>query len=234
MSMPSPFELGQKVSSNISGAFEEQRDRSSIDQILETAFASGGEDALNTAMRNIVSRVSPDRQQVALGILQNKQKDMMSQNQNQQKMQVPINALNTMESLLGQPGIGTSGTINYSSKARQNRGLFQSSEAALLPIFKSMFPRGITDADLARITGHYVPQVGDTEANIRGKLQGLRQMLKTGQLPDIQNQNAGMGQQQQGGQQQNVQGTIEMRDAQGNIYDIPFDLQEQAKSKGLQ
>lgn len=35
------------------------------------------------------------------------------------------------------------------------------------------------------------------------------------------------------GSQQEADGIVEMRDSEGNVYDIPFELQEQARSQGL-
>lgn len=86
---PSPFEIAQAVSSNISGAFEQQRDMSSIDRILGEANRQGTPGAVDNAMAQILSRVSPQNQERAIALLQGKQKQMQLQQQqiNQQQQQ---------------------------------------------------------------------------------------------------------------------------------------------------
>lgn len=97
-----------------------------------------------------------------------------------------MNAINTMESLLGKSGIGRLGsTFNWTDKARENRGVFEATQAALLPLFKSIFPRGMTQREFQHITEHYIPQASDTEANIRGKLKALKGFIGTGQLENM-------------------------------------------------
>lgn len=77
MSMPSPFEIGRAVGGNISGAFSQQRDVSAIDEILQQANDSQDPGVIDDVMRQVISRVSPERQGVALQILQNKQKNIL-------------------------------------------------------------------------------------------------------------------------------------------------------------
>lgn len=88
-----------------------------------------------------------------------------------------INALNTLESLVGKEGIGLMGRANYNEKARYNRGQFEATQAAILPLFKSMFPRGMTEKEFKFIQENYVPQAGDSEAKIRGKIKGLKNLV---------------------------------------------------------
>lgn len=76
---PSPFEIAQAVSSNISGAFEQQRDMSSIDRILGEANRQGTPGAVDNAMAQILSRVSPQNQERAIALLQGKQKQFQLQ-----------------------------------------------------------------------------------------------------------------------------------------------------------
>lgn len=81
--MPSPFEIGGAIGNNISGAFRQSRDISAIDQILQDA--SNDPDAMDNAMRSIISKVSPERQQQAYELLKGKQQQILQRNtQNEQ------------------------------------------------------------------------------------------------------------------------------------------------------
>jgi|GEM_PF-4561473 hypothetical protein len=98
---------------------------------------------------------------------------------NQHGVEGAVRALDKIESLIGKSGVGfLEYSMNPSSSARQNRGEFESLQAAILPIFKSMFPRGMTEKEFKFINEHYMPQVHDTEAKIRGKINGLRQLVE--------------------------------------------------------
>ncbi len=76
--MPSPFEIGGAIGNNISGAFRQHRDISAIDQILQDA--SNDPDAMDNAMRSIISKVSPERQQQAFELLKGKQEQILKKN----------------------------------------------------------------------------------------------------------------------------------------------------------
>jgi len=91
MSMPSPFELGRSVGGNISGGIRDSRERNSIDQILEQANASGQQEDIDQAMRSILSQVSPERQPMALQVLQQKQQQMAQQRQAQAYQEQGLN-----------------------------------------------------------------------------------------------------------------------------------------------
>lgn len=92
-------------------------------------------------------------------------------------LQNAAKALASLEGLIGKPGIGRSGIGNLSKDARYNRGVFESTQAAILPLFKSMFPRGMTEKEFKFVQENYIPQASDTEAKIRGKIEGLKQFL---------------------------------------------------------
>lgn len=96
-------------------------------------------------------------------------------------LEIASKALDSLESLIGQEGIGISGVLNPSGKARYNRGVFESTQAAILPLFKSMFPRGMTEKEFKFIQDKYIPQPSDTEEKIKGKISGLRQLLSNSQ-----------------------------------------------------
>ena len=83
MTTPSPFEIGQAVGNNISGAIRGSRETSAIDEILTQANSSGNEEDVQNAMSMILQRVSPERQQAAMQILQQKQQQLARQRQSQ-------------------------------------------------------------------------------------------------------------------------------------------------------
>lgn len=87
-------------------------------------------------------------------------------------------AIDTLESLISEPGIGFFGSINPSQNALFNRGKFNSTLAAVLPVFKSLFPRGMTEKEFGRIMEDFLPKANDSEAKIKGKLDGLRDLVK--------------------------------------------------------
>lgn len=77
----SPFELGQGAGSSISKGIRQFKDTSAIDEILSNAQSQTGPNAINEAMGQILSRVSPQNQERALAILQNRQKELSTQQQ---------------------------------------------------------------------------------------------------------------------------------------------------------
>ena len=77
--MTTPFEAARGVANNVSGAFKRREERSAIDQILEQASATNDPAQIDFAMRQILKNVAPERQGVAMGILQNKQAQIKAQ-----------------------------------------------------------------------------------------------------------------------------------------------------------
>lgn len=128
-----------------------------------------------------VSGFSPEaRQQILKGHLEQKsvaQKLSAEQAEKGKGLQIASNALDVLDNMIGKPGIGMAGRINLGEKARMNRGIFESTQAAILPVFKSLFPRGMTQQEFTRIMNDWIPQPGDTEAKIRGKVSGLRNLF---------------------------------------------------------
>lgn len=101
-------------------------------------------------------------------------------------MQTASSSIDTLENLINKPGIGLLSQLNPSAEARRNRGLFQSTTSGIIPIFKSLFPRGMTQTEFKYITDTYIPQSHDTEATIRGKIEGLKNILnKKMKNPDL-------------------------------------------------
>jgi len=83
----SPFEIAQNVGNAFGKAQQRQSDISAIDEILLKANASGRQEDVNQAMSQILNRVSPERQQGALAILQNKQQMIQQQIEEQKKQE---------------------------------------------------------------------------------------------------------------------------------------------------
>lgn len=70
MGMPSPYEIGRDIGNNISGAFKNKRDLNALDQILEHA---GNSDTPDHIIGQLLARVAPERQELALNIIKNQQ-----------------------------------------------------------------------------------------------------------------------------------------------------------------
>lgn len=81
MTMPSSFELGKAISSNVNKPFQQHRDASEIDQILQQANQSGKPEDVDWAMNQILRRVSPEKQELGMQLLQNKQKQFQARQQ---------------------------------------------------------------------------------------------------------------------------------------------------------
>lgn len=91
MSMPSPFEIGRAVGGNISGAIRGAAETSSLDQILQQAMQSDDPNVQNDVMRQILTRVSPEKRPAALEVLQNKTAQMQRAKQSQAMTQEGFN-----------------------------------------------------------------------------------------------------------------------------------------------
>lgn len=76
--MPSPYQAALSTANNIAAGFKGYQDRTAIDEILEQAHATGKPEDVDFAMTQILSRVSPEKQQMALAILQKKKADIQS------------------------------------------------------------------------------------------------------------------------------------------------------------
>jgi len=70
MTTPSAFEIAKQVGTNLAPMQERAADRSAIDEILQNSAASGDPRAIDNAIGQILSRVSPQSQAGALQILQ--------------------------------------------------------------------------------------------------------------------------------------------------------------------
>lgn len=125
-----------------------------------------------------------------LSVLPEKEREILMQNDYKSKLSKSKidptiinkaqNAYKRYKELVDEPGIGTSGNwLNYSDEAIQNRGEFEGLEASIMPIFKQIFPRGMTEKEYLRAAEKYIPQYGEMQSTIRGKLKSLDNLLKT-------------------------------------------------------
>jgi len=82
MTMPSPFEIGKQAGGGVLGAVQEAQDVSALDQILQGAAQSDDPNALNNAMNQILGQIQdPARRKEAVGVLQERQKQIQTQMQ---------------------------------------------------------------------------------------------------------------------------------------------------------
>jgi len=84
---PSPFSIGQAIGGQIGQVQERQTDLTALDQILAQAGQSEDPRAIDVAINQVMSRVSPQRQGAALDLLQGKKKDILEQKKSQQERQ---------------------------------------------------------------------------------------------------------------------------------------------------
>lgn len=84
MSTPSAWEAGAALGSSISGAVRQSQDTSALDQILTQSFKTGKPEDYDNAVRQILSKVSRERQPVAMQLLDNKKNQILAQQQKEQ------------------------------------------------------------------------------------------------------------------------------------------------------
>lgn len=70
MGAPSPFEVSRHIGNNIAGSFRKVKDENAIDSILSQASQSGNPQELESAIGQILSQVSPERQGAAIKYLE--------------------------------------------------------------------------------------------------------------------------------------------------------------------
>ena len=94
------------------------------------------------------------------------------------------------------------------------------SEVFISHLIPLLNPKGTISKERFNYIKGLVPNSKDTDSAFKGKLKALERIFKVGQgqLPG-----SGMN-----------QGSVEMRDSSGNVYDIPAELVEKARSQGLQ
>lgn len=157
-------------------------------QATASALLAGGEEYLgrkrqretNEQLRQLtgadMGKLPPELQKIALQESLRGQRKAFEMQSKKPDLSGAVRALDTLEGLISKKGIGWS-SFNYGKEARHNRGEFKATQSAILPLFKSMFPRGMTEKEFNFVNEHYIPQENDTEATIRGKIKGLRQLV---------------------------------------------------------
>ena len=84
---PSPFQISQGISNVFGNVQRKYNDTSAIDEILTQASSSGNQQDIDNAIGQILTRVSPERQPMALQILQQKKAELQGQAQDNSKAQ---------------------------------------------------------------------------------------------------------------------------------------------------
>jgi hypothetical protein len=87
MGSPSPFQVGMAIGSNIGQGFQAYQDRSALDDILMKANQTNDPNAVQDAMQQILTRVSPEKREGAMQLLQQKQKKIQDDILRKQKQQ---------------------------------------------------------------------------------------------------------------------------------------------------
>jgi len=252
MATPSPFEIGRAIGSNISGGIRGAQERSSIDDILSQANSSEDPQAVNNAIGQILRNVSPERQEQALQVLGQKQQQIQSQKRRQalesQGISGDIDALDPalQKEIIkaknaGKPGgadskrhvqdaynrvneILESGYTGWSPtgatpEGRQQRAELDTlSEVFISNLIPLLNPRGTISKERFNYIKSLAPTSWDTDAKLKGKLKALSDIFGLEGSTSSRSSPP----------------TVEMRDAQGNVYDIPQDMVERARAGGLQ
>lgn len=79
MSNPSPFQIGREIGNNFGKAFSRVKDENAIDRILSESMATGDPEVLQNNIGKILSQVSPERQGIALQLIQNRYSNIQKQ-----------------------------------------------------------------------------------------------------------------------------------------------------------
>lgn len=183
-----PKDLGERLAGAMQNAVpalagalgEHQQNKQTLEK--QRKDRAQEDEAIERLLGHNVRGLSPEVKKLYLQEAMKQQtagQKLIGQQQEKNKgIQNAVSALDSLENLIEKPGIGMLGGFNPSDEARRNRGTFESTQAAILPLFKSMFPRGMTQTEFQSIMEHWIPQAGDTEEKIRGKINGLRMMIQ--------------------------------------------------------
>lgn len=145
-----------------------------IGEIQKSRQLKQEDETLKKLTGHDVTGLSPDLKKIFV------QNMMKQQAKGGQDLSMASNAINEMEQMVSQSGIGMMGNLlNFSPDARFNRGKFEALQSSLMPLFKSMFPRGMTEKEFKFVNEKYIPQAGDTEQTILGKIDGLKRLMQT-------------------------------------------------------
>lgn len=240
-----PFQLA----GNIRKGIEVNQQRNALDDILKEASQSQNPEQEGDLIRRILTQVAPDRRQDAMQFLQRQGQQRAAAQQSQAYEQAGLNpnlpeSLNrellrargkeqgkTLESkekiqdaFSRAEEILSSGATGISIGALTPQGRELRSEldtlgevfiSQLIPLLN---PRGTISQSRFNYIKSLVPQSSDTDAKIKGKLAALKDIFK---LEGEKNK------------MESEAKTREMKDASGNVYDIPAELYEKALAQGL-
>ncbi len=92
MEMPSPFEVSRSIGNNIEGAFRQSQDNNTIENILSQAMQSEDPKVLQNSIGAILSKVSPERQGMAIQYLQNAYSNVQKKQEQEQASSKEQNA----------------------------------------------------------------------------------------------------------------------------------------------
>lgn len=136
-------------------------------------------------------------------------------------------SFNTMASLLKRGNLGFGSGVKgvaLGGQTSEDIGEFTSASGAIEALLVDMVSRGtLSNSRFKYITETLIPKPTDRDREIKGKLKGLAKVLGLDSSELL------------GGPQfAKKSGIREMRDPQGNVYDIPEEYYQQAREKGLQ
>lgn len=246
MSAPTPFEIGRGVGTNVGGAIRGAQERSAIDDILEQANASGNEESVQNAMNQILQRVSPERQQMAMQVLQGKQQQIARQRQAQAYQERGLNpnlpeGLN--KELIKQQGKGEQKSTNndlvknafsrvedilssgytglnplgITPEGREQRAELDTlGEVFISHLIPLLNPKGTISKERFNYIKGLVPNSFDTDAKIKGKLNALKEIFGM-QQPKMQEQKGQF---------------VPMKGPDGIVRNIPADQVQAAQQAG--
>lgn len=92
-----------------------------------------------------------------------------------------------VEKLIGKKGIGfLSHYTSTSDEAFKNSAKLRTATAPMYHFFKEeLFPGRFTDADLKFVTDTYIPQPGDREATLKGKVEAFKDLVNNVQKGQV-------------------------------------------------
>lgn len=140
MTAPSPYDVAMATSNNIGKAQQRQTDISAIDQILMRANQSGNPQDVDMAMSQILQRVSPERQQGALALLQKKQSDLMQTKENTALKKYGIDLTDIYDPGLRQQFATTGYQQNIAMEKAKNSSQVNYNRPSSQPINKTTVP----------------------------------------------------------------------------------------------
>lgn len=241
-----------QVASQVAGAFGEQRERNTLDDILKQSATSNDPNQQTDLIRQIISRLPPEKRQEGFQFIQQKQQQLAQRKQDQAYQEQGLNpnlpeginkeiikgknnkipggsnakqhvqdAYNRVNEILESGYTGWSPTGLTPEGREQRSELDTLSEVFISNLIPLLNPKGTISKDRFNYIKSLAPTSWDTDAVMKGKLKALSDIF-------------GLEGSQMVVDGRDGSSTVEMRDSQGNIYDIPKDMVENARAGGLQ